>query len=65
MYICICNKVTDTQIYREVEDGARSLNDLNERLGVASQCGKCGQCARNLIKEKVKEIKSFPVNFVY
>ncbi len=65
MYICLCNKVTDTQINREIEEGARNLADLTERLGVASQCGKCGKCARNMIKEKVNEMNSFPIEFVY
>jgi len=65
MYICICNKITDTEINREIEKGARTLEDLNEKLGVASQCGKCGKCARKLIKDKVSEMNSFPINFVY
>ena len=40
------------QIREAVECGeACSLRDVSRQLGVGTQCGKCGQCARNLIKE--------------
>ena len=51
MYICICNQVTDKHIRKEMCDGACTLKDLGERLGVARECGKCGQCARKLIDD--------------
>lgn len=64
MYICICKKITDSQIHQEVENGASTLNDLSERLGVATQCGKCGKCARNMIRRKVAEMAYFPIDVV-
>lgn len=51
MYICICNQVTDNHIRREMCNGACTLKDLSERLGVARDCGKCGKCARKLVDE--------------
>jgi len=51
MYICICNKVTDTQIKNAVDEGASTIDDLRTELGVASQCGQCGNCAKTLINE--------------
>lgn len=51
MYVCVCRGVSDRQIIREVADGARSLRDLHCRLGVASQCGKCGRCAKQVLGE--------------
>ncbi|MFT6276087.1 MAG: bacterioferritin-associated ferredoxin, partial [Halioglobus sp.] len=42
MYVCICKGITDTQIRAAVEDGASSLREVRNTLGVASQCGKCG-----------------------
>lgn len=49
MYVCVCRAVTDKQIKRAVEEGARSMRDLRERLGVCSACGKCGPCAKELL----------------
>lgn len=51
MYVCLCNGITDKQIRREVARGAQSLNDLRERLGVASQCGSCSNYAIEMINE--------------
>ena len=56
MYICICNQVTDTQIREEIERGAHSVRHLRESLGVTNQCGKCGNC----VKQCVKEHKDMP-----
>ena len=51
MYICICNAVTE----REVGGCARlgcSLGDLRERLGVATNCGKCKQAVKQILREE-------------
>lgn len=64
MYICICKKITDTQIYKEVENGAHTLDELSKRLGVSTQCGRCGKCARNMIRRKVSEMAHFPIDVV-
>ncbi len=53
MYVCICNSVTDSQIRQAVEGGARSLRDVKQHLNVASQCGKCGQCALRIIRDQI------------
>lgn len=49
MYICICNSVTDRDIRAAVEAGAGSLDDLRDRLGVASCCGSCACDAEALL----------------
>ena len=51
MYICICHGVTDRDIQCCVEDGARSLRELRECLGVGTQCGKCAREVRTILKE--------------
>lgn len=55
MYVCVCQGVTDSQIRAEVNAGATSMRDLRNRLGVASQCGACGKCARHLLKEELRQ----------
>jgi bacterioferritin-associated ferredoxin len=51
MYVCVCNAVTDRQIRQAIDAGARSMRDLRQQLGVCSDCGKCGPCARELLTE--------------
>lgn len=54
MYVCICRKVTDHEIRDVCREGAGSLSELREKLGVASDCGKCGKLARTIVKEYAK-----------
>ncbi|MCK5895469.1 MAG: (2Fe-2S)-binding protein, partial [Cocleimonas sp.] len=54
MYVCICKKITDTQIIREIELGATTVNDVSQRLGTSSQCGKCKKCVRNIVRKQRK-----------
>ena len=56
MYVCICKGITDTQIRAAVQDGASSLRDVNSALGVASQCGKCGVMAREIVRESLSDL---------
>jgi bacterioferritin-associated ferredoxin len=51
MYVCLCKGITDTQIRAAVEDGASSLREVRNTLGVASQCGKCGVLTRQIVRE--------------
>ena len=41
MYVCVCNAITEEQLRRAIADGARTLDDLREALGLGDQCGKC------------------------
>ena len=51
MYVCLCKGVTDGQIRDAVARGARTVKDLRRELGVASDCGKCAACAREVLCE--------------
>jgi bacterioferritin-associated ferredoxin len=51
MYVCLCKGVTDSQIKEAVDAGATSIGQLRKCLGVASQCGKCGVAAREILQE--------------
>ena len=55
MYVCLCKGITDTQIRSAVEDGATSLRDVRNSLGVASQCGKCGILTREILRESLAD----------
>lgn len=51
MYICICNSVTDRDIAAAVDDGARTLTDLELQLGVGTCCGQCRGKARECLRQ--------------
>ena len=56
MYVCICKGITDTQIRAAVQDGASSVSDVHSSLGVASQCGKCGILAKEIVREALDDV---------
>lgn len=58
MYICICNGVTDSQIKSCVNQGAKSLRDVNKRLCVGNQCGKCACVAKKVIASELSAARS-------
>ena len=51
MYICICHGITDGQIRHCAASGACCLDDLQRELGVATQCGRCGDVAKGILEE--------------
>jgi bacterioferritin-associated ferredoxin len=51
MYVCICHGITDRQIRRAVEQGARTLGDVQMKLPVGGCCGRCEDCAREVIRD--------------
>ncbi len=63
MYICICKSVTDRQIRRAARQGADSLYELQESLGVATGCGSCADMAESILEE-ANERRSEPRMYV-
>ena len=58
MYVCLCHGVTDTDIRRLVRtEGVCTMRELSRELGVATQCGKCGRCAKEVLREAVADIR--------
>ncbi len=51
MYVCICNAVTEREIRECACKGATSVEDLTLQLGVGAGCGRCKQCATQLLEE--------------
>jgi bacterioferritin-associated ferredoxin len=64
MYVCICNGITDKQVRRAAESGVTSLWDLQKELGVASNCGKCGDTAVEILRETHNAKRAEPVVYV-
>lgn len=60
MYVCICKRVTDSQIRRAVVEGSvHNMRTLRRELGGCDQCGKCAAEAKKLIRDTVAETMTF------
>jgi len=51
MYVCICHGISETRLTQAVQEGARSFEQLQARTGVATCCGSCETCARQVLDE--------------
>jgi bacterioferritin-associated ferredoxin len=51
MYICICNAITQRQVEECARSGAASVEELTSQLGVGAGCGRCRECAAELLAD--------------
>lgn len=49
MIVCVCRRVSDRDIHQAVRNGAACFDDLQIDTGVATQCGRCEGCAREVL----------------
>jgi bacterioferritin-associated ferredoxin len=49
MYVCICHGISESRLQRAIVEGARSFEQLQSRTGVATCCGACEPCAREML----------------
>ena len=47
MIVCVCHRVSDRDIEREVRHGCQSFDELQDELRVGTACGRCTDCARD------------------
>lgn len=50
MIVCVCKRISDKIIIRNAMVGA-TFDDIQFDLGVATQCGRCESCARNIVAQ--------------
>ena len=48
MIVCLCHRISDRDIRRDVAAGVRSFDLLQDETGLASACGCCHDCAREV-----------------
>lgn len=48
MIVCVCRAASDRLINRIIDDGARSLSDL-QRAGIGDCCGSCHGMLRKML----------------
>ncbi|MFL6565598.1 MAG: (2Fe-2S)-binding protein [Burkholderiales bacterium] len=51
MYICICNAVTEKAVRECARNGACSIDELAYELGVGAGCGRCRDCASEVLRD--------------
>jgi bacterioferritin-associated ferredoxin len=51
MIVCLCHRVSDRDISREVSSGTRCFEVLQDETRVASSCGSCHDCAREVFDD--------------
>ncbi len=51
MFVCICNALTDKQIWTVLRGGARCAVDVHPALGCAVQCGQCLTTIETMVKQ--------------
>lgn len=51
MIVCVCNNVSDRKIRQAVASGLTSMSALRQELDVATCCGKCHGCAKEILRE--------------
>jgi bacterioferritin-associated ferredoxin len=50
MIVCVCRRVSDRDIARAVKQGCASFDELQFELGVATGCGACRDCAKDVFR---------------
>jgi len=60
MYICICNAVTLRQVEECARTGADSVDALARELGVGTCCGRCRDCAAEVLRECGADCSGLP-----
>ena len=50
MIVCVCRRVSDREITRHAR-GGMGFDEIQWELGVATQCGRCENCARDLVAQ--------------
>ncbi|MGD8910430.1 MAG: (2Fe-2S)-binding protein [Chromatiales bacterium] len=55
MYVCLCNRVTDSQILDAAGQGANTLEALSQQLKMATCCGRCTECIHDLLASHMNQ----------
>lgn len=62
MYVCVCNAITERQVYEAIDAGATTVKALSRQLGVGTQCGACVGCAKECLSKAQSSETNLPSN---
>lgn len=60
MYVCVCHGISDKRLTQAIQEGARSFEQLQACTGVATCCGACEPCARQVLDERLDSASRGP-----
>ncbi|WP_419811825.1 (2Fe-2S)-binding protein [Bacterioplanoides sp.] len=55
MYVCLCKGITQQQLQQAVENGD-SYAQIRQKTGIATDCGCCGQSAKQMVREHINKM---------
>ncbi len=50
MFVCVCHAVTDREVERAVEGGAKTREAVTRACGAGGDCGACHQTIEDMIE---------------
>ena len=53
MYVCVCHGISEKRLLQAIGEGVRSFEQLQSCTGVATCCGACEPCAREMLGEQL------------
>lgn len=65
MIVCLCNNVSDHKIRQAVDSGLTSMSALRKNLEIATCCGKCHGCAKEILRECLNAAAHQPQALVF
>lgn len=57
MIVCVCNRITESEVRDLARAGARSPEAAYEALGCEPQCGACLCYAQEVIDEELRAVR--------
>ena len=56
MIVCVCHRISDRDIRRAVAEGCPSFEAMQDEFRVATACGACHDCAREVFDDALQSI---------
>ena len=60
MIVCLCHRISDRDIQREVHAGTTCFERLQDETRVASSCACCMDCAREVFDAALSQVACSP-----
>ena len=60
MIVCICRGASESDVLQAIDDGARSVRDL-QRCGIGTDCGSCHRQLRHMLAASAIAREARPV----
>lgn len=51
MFVCVCHAVSDVEVRKAIEGGARTREEVTRACGAGGDCGACHGCIEDMIEE--------------